>query len=150
MRLTVAEFEPASIDAKIEAMMGGTPWARVKEKVVRDELAAYPAGCFVAVTGGAVVGYVTTTLNLLASRGTVANLVVSSACQGRGIGRKLLQRALQYFRALNLQQAKIETLATNEVGQHLYPSLGFREVVRQIHYAMSLTGEVEGAAPKRK
>ena len=37
-----------------------------------------------------------------------------------------------------MQVAKIETLEQNPVGQALYPSLGFREVARQIHYAMRL------------
>jgi hypothetical protein len=32
----------------------------------------------------------------------------------------------------------IETMAGNEVGQHLYPSCGFTEVARQIHFAMKL------------
>jgi ribosomal protein S18 acetylase RimI-like enzyme len=30
-------------------------------------------------------------------------------------------------------------LASNQVGQHLYPSLGFREVERQVHYIMPLS-----------
>jgi hypothetical protein len=36
--------------------------------------------------------------------------------------------------------AKIETLEQNPIGRHLYPALGFREVARQIHFAMDLTG----------
>jgi len=149
VQLTIEEFASVSIDAKIEAMLGGTPWTRIKEKVLRDELATNPGGCFVAAAGGQVVGYVTTVLSPLASRGTIANLVVSSACQGRGIGRKLIQQALDYFRSAGLRQAKIETLGNNEVGQHLYPALGFREVTRQIHYVMPLTCEPETPAPTR-
>jgi hypothetical protein len=38
-----------------------------------------------------------------------------------------------------MQVAKIETLEQNPVGQKLYPSLGFVEVARQVHYAMRLT-----------
>ena len=37
-----------------------------------------------------------------------------------------------------MEVAKIETLDQNPVGQALYPSLGFTEVARQIHYAMRL------------
>ena len=37
-----------------------------------------------------------------------------------------------------MEVAKIETLDQNPIGQKLYPSLGFREVARQIHYAMRL------------
>ena len=50
-----------------------------------------------------------------------------------------MDEALKFSQAaLNLSQAKIETLATNDVGKHLYPKLGFREVARQVHYVMPL------------
>jgi ribosomal protein S18 acetylase RimI-like enzyme len=32
----------------------------------------------------------------------------------------------------------IETMGSNPVGQSLYPSCGFKEVARQIHYAQRL------------
>jgi ribosomal protein S18 acetylase RimI-like enzyme len=57
---------------------------------------------------------------------------------GRGIGRKLIEAALAYFRQKGMAYAKIETLEQNRVGRHLYPSLGFKEVSRQIHYFMEL------------
>ena len=136
--LTQAEFKAASIDARIEDMIGGTPWIKTKAEVLRNEVTRNPAGCFVAESAGQVVGYITTTVNPMASRGTIANLAVSSQHQGKGIGRRLLHEALAYFRRCGLTQAKIETLTTNEVGMRLYPSLGFREVARQIHYVMPL------------
>jgi ribosomal protein S18 acetylase RimI-like enzyme len=137
--LTEKEFRDASIDAKIEDMIGGTRWIETKAAVLKNELEKNPEGCFVAVLGGEVVGYVTTVIAIIASRGVIANLAVSSKLQGRGIGRKLIDRAIEHFRGLGLHQAKIETLASNQVGQHLYPSLGFREVERQIHYIMPLS-----------
>jgi ribosomal protein S18 acetylase RimI-like enzyme len=57
-----------------------------------------------------------------------------------GIGRQLLEHALEFFRAQGLKVARIETLAHNEVGNHLYPSVGFEEVARQVHFAMRLDG----------
>jgi hypothetical protein len=42
--------------------------------------------------------------------------------------------------------AKIETLEQNKIGQHLYPSAGFVEVARQIHYAMALKDRPSNAA----
>ena len=137
--LTEKEFRGASIDAKIEDMLGGTPWIETKAVVLKNELEKNPDGCFVAVLDGEVVGYVTTAIISVASRGVIANLAVSSKLQGRGIGRKLIDLAISHFRKLGLHQAKIETLASNQVGQHLYPSLGFREVERQVHYIMPLT-----------
>lgn len=136
--LVTSVFEAASIDARIQKQFGGPSWKRVKGDAVRQELSRNPAGCFVAVRGKRVVGVVTTTVNPVASRGIIANVAVAASCQGQGLGRKLIERALQHFRDIGLRQAKIETLTTNEAGQRLYPSLGFREVARQIHFAMPL------------
>ncbi|MEZ4660478.1 MAG: hypothetical protein R2911_23220 [Caldilineaceae bacterium] len=33
---------------------------------------------------------------------------------------------------------RIETLAHNPIGQYLYPSCGFEEIARQVHYVMPL------------
>ena len=54
------------------------------------------------------------------------------------MGRKLIEFALQHFRESGLTHAKIETLAQNAIGEHLYTSLGFREVARQIHFVAEL------------
>jgi ribosomal protein S18 acetylase RimI-like enzyme len=45
---------------------------------------------------------------------------------------------LEHFRRNGVECARIETLEQNPIGQHLYPAVGFREVARQIHYAMRL------------
>lgn len=136
--LTEKEFRSASIDAKIEDMIGGTPWIETKAAVLKTELEKNPDGCFVAVIDGEIVAYITTVIVGIASRGVIANIAVSSKLQGSGIGRKLIAMALDYFKKSGLHQAKIETLASNQVGQHLYPSCGFKEVERQVHYIMSL------------
>jgi ribosomal protein S18 acetylase RimI-like enzyme len=138
LELTAAVFAPASIDARIEELCGGTPWEVTKSAVVRRELEQNRRGCFVAVRNGRVIGYVTTSLNAVARRGTIANLAVAAECRGQGVGRRLLKRVISHFRRLGLHHAKIETLETNAAGRHLYPALGFREVARQIHYALPL------------
>jgi ribosomal protein S18 acetylase RimI-like enzyme len=134
-----AVFKSAAIDARIAARFGGPPWHRVKMGAVRRQLADNPAGCFVAVTGDRIVGYVSTSVNVVADRGWIIDLAVAAEYQGRGLGRRLINRALDHFRALGLHHAKIETLDTNLAGQHLYPALGFVEIARQIHYVMPLT-----------
>jgi ribosomal protein S18 acetylase RimI-like enzyme len=146
-RITGEAFTAASsIDARIEALIGGRPWPEVKADVVRQEVRAFPEGCFVAEWDRRVVGYVTVTVQAAASRGTIANVAVAKEWQGRGLGRRLIERALEHFRKRGLSQAKIETLATNAAGQHLYTALGFREVARQIHFILPLEGE-GGACP---
>ena len=63
---------------------------------------------------------------------------VDAEHRGAGIGRKLIEFALDHFRSLGLKYARIETLDQNPAGQKLYPSFGFREIARQIHYGMPL------------
>ena len=142
MTAIVAEvFGPFAVDRKIEEMLGRAgeaSWVQIKGGHIRRAVAAECDSCFVAEAGGRVVGFVTTTINRPASRGTIADLAVAAACQGRGLGRQQILHALDCFRRLGLKHAKIETLTCNPVGQRLYPSVGFREVARQIHYVMPL------------
>ena len=57
---------------------------------------------------------------------------------GQGLGRALIEHALEYLHAEGMEIAVIETMASNPVGQSLYPSCGFEEVGRQIHFARRL------------
>jgi ribosomal-protein-alanine N-acetyltransferase len=139
VKLTENEFRNASMDAKIEDMIGGIAWIETKAAALKGELEKSPDGCFVSVLDGEIVGFVSTAIVSIASRGVIANIAVSSKFQGRGIGKKLIGRAIDHFKGLGLHHAKIETLASNQVGQHLYPALGFREVERQVHYIMPLS-----------
>jgi N6-L-threonylcarbamoyladenine synthase/ribosomal-protein-alanine N-acetyltransferase len=106
---------------------------------VDEDAARDPAGILVAIAvDNRVVGYVSTWCDHDGGIGHIPNLVVAAGCRGQGIGRTLLQHALDRFRAAGLTHAKIETLVQNDVGRGLYESLGFREVARQIHFAMEL------------
>lgn len=138
--ITGEVFGPVCIETMIEKMVGqgGADWLAVKGRAIRRDLEADLAGCFVAECEGKVVGYVTTRINRPAGRGRIADLAVSAAFQGRGLGRRLVDTAIEHFRSLGLCQAKIKTLACNAAGQHLYRAMGFREVVRQIHFIMPL------------
>ena len=70
--------------------------------------------------------------------------------RGQGLGRRLIEHALAHFRAAGMTIAKIETLEQNAVGRHLYPSMGFVEVARQIHYAMRSLGSTSPWSPDPK
>lgn len=140
--ITADTFGPVSIDRNMEAQFGpfGTgDWQTRKIAAIAEDCRVQPDSVFVAEdANGAVVGYVTTRLNPTSGIGWIPNLAVDPAHQGQGLGRALLEHALQFFRESGMTVAKIETLEQNPVGQNLYPSLGFVEVARQIHYAMRL------------
>lgn len=140
-RLTVDAFDGVSIDRNIEDHFGpinDRDWKWRKARHIDFDVERDADGVFVAVIDEQVVGYITTFRDRDAGMGLIPNLAVDAKQRGKGIGRKLIEHALQHFREEGLTHAKIETLAQNDIGQGLYPSLGFREVARQIHYCMSL------------
>jgi ribosomal protein S18 acetylase RimI-like enzyme len=65
-------------------------------------------------------------------------MAVLPAFQGQGIGKNLVQAALDFLRRQDMECVKIETLEQNQIGSRFYPGLGFQEVARQIHYLMRL------------
>jgi len=140
-QLTVQSFGPVCIDKNIEAEFGllnGNDWAWRKARHIDVDVQRQEDGIFVATDGEVVIGYITTWADADAGLGHIPNLAVDSDYRGRGIGRQLIEYALSHFRDLGLSHARIETLAQNDVGQNLYPSIGFKEVARQVHYCMDL------------
>ena len=142
--MTVAAFEGVSIDHGIDRRLGpiaGRDWRWRKARDVDRDIDWFRAELAVAEDeeSGAVVGYVTMQCDAETRIGWIHNLVVGAVVRGQGLGRQLLEHALMHFRTAGMTVAKIETLEQNAVGRHLYPSVGFVEVARQIHYAMPLT-----------
>lgn len=141
LEITDSAFEPVSIDKNIEKQAGllnGRDWRFRKRRHLEADAVREPEGIFVAEANDHIVGYITTWHDPDAGVGNIPNLAVDEAYRGKGLGRRLIEHALAHFRSLKLCYARIETLEQNPVGQTLYPSLGFREIARQIHYGMVL------------
>jgi len=141
LRITRESFGGFCVDSNIEDRFGsvtGTTWQERKCSGIDYDLRHHPKHTLVAEVDGSVVGYVATRAYRNASIGHVANVAVAMDHQGCGIGRMLLQEALDHFRRCGLKYARIETLEQNAKGRKLYPSLGFEEVARQIYYFRQL------------
>ena len=139
--ITVEAFDGVSIDQGIERAFGsiaGHDWRWRKARHLDDDVRADADGIFVAEAEGRIVGYITTRREVEAGIGHIPNIAIAREYRGQGLGRQLIEHALDHFRRLGLTHAKIETLVQNEVGNHLYTSLGFREVARQIHFLAEL------------
>jgi ribosomal protein S18 acetylase RimI-like enzyme len=139
--ITAICFAGVSIDYGIEVKYGliaGKDWRWRKVRHIDDDIAANAEGIFVAEEDGKVVGYVTSRVDHDSKIGWIPNLAVLPEYQQRGIGKDLIETALTYMAEAGMLYARIETLAHNKVGQHFYPSMGFEEVARQIHYIMPL------------
>jgi ribosomal protein S18 acetylase RimI-like enzyme len=140
-QLTVSAFDGVTLEQNVEerlGIVGGHDWRWRKERHIDEDVAANPAGVFVAEIQGRVVGYITTQLDRDAGKGRIPNMAVSADLRGLGLGRRLIEEALRYFRQEGLHYCVIETMAHNEIGNHLYPSCGFIEVARQVHFARTL------------
>ena len=139
--MTIEGFKGVSVEHGIDEKFGkiaGQDWRWRKARHVDEDVVAHAAGIFVAESGGEVLGYISTRLDRESGKGRIPNLAVAANARGRGIGRGLIEHALEYFRAEGMALAVIETMASNPIGQSLYPSFGFEEVGRQIHYACRL------------
>ena len=143
--ITTEAFDGVSIDQGIEREFGPVnqrDWRWRKARHLDDDVAREAAGIFVAEDAGQIVGYITTWQDREAGLGHIPNVAVCRSHRGHGLGRQLIEHALAHFREAGLSHAKIETLAQNDVGNHLYRALGFREVARQVHFVAEL-GERE-------
>ncbi|MDX1925517.1 MAG: GNAT family N-acetyltransferase [Pirellulaceae bacterium] len=140
-RITVEGFEGIAIDQSVENLLGtlsGHDWRWRKSRHVDEDVQANAAGVFVAEQSGNILGYISTRIDYESGKGRIPNLAVDKSVRGQGIGRSLIEHALEYFRQEGMSFAMIETMDNNPIGQHLYPSCGFIETCRQIHYARKL------------
>lgn len=139
--ITAICFDGVSIDQNMELRFGsvaGRDWRWRKTRHIDDDIAAHAAGIFVARSGQQTVGYITTRVDVEARMGGIPNYAVLPAFQQRGIGRQLIEAALEYLKGAGMECVRIETLDQNEVGTSFYPRLGFELVATQYHYAMTL------------
>jgi ribosomal protein S18 acetylase RimI-like enzyme len=140
--ITVEAFQTVSIDYGIEQAFGlvnGHNWQWRKSRHLDEDVTRQGAAIFVAEHEAQIIGYITTWQDREGGIGHIPNLAIAAEHRGRGLGRQLLEHALAHFRASGLTHAKIETLANNEVGNHLYRDLGFVEVARQVHFVARLS-----------
>lgn len=140
-RLTIESFGGVTLEQGIEQQLGilkGHDWRWRKARHIDEDATANPAGIFVAEAGGEIIGYITTRVDHETGKGRIPNMAVSASARGQGLGRCLIERALEYFREEGMEYALIETMAQNAVGNHLYPSCGFAEVARQVHFVRRL------------
>jgi ribosomal protein S18 acetylase RimI-like enzyme len=140
-QITIDSFGGVALEQMLEEKFGRwneRSWRERKGDQIQDDCRANPGGVFVAERDGVIVGYITTIIDKVNSRGRIPNMAVVQSARGLGLGRRLVHHALDYFRQTGMKVAQIETMASNDIGQHLYPSCGFEEVARQVHYAMKL------------
>ena len=147
--ITAEVFGPAAVDYYLERRFGpiqGHDWAWRKVRHIDDDIRSNAGGVFVYENAdppgpGIVVGYITVTVDRAAGIGRIPNLAVAAEAQGRGVGRALVEHALEYLRSEGILLARVETLEGNAAGEYLYPTLGFERVIRQLYYVTQIRKE---------
>ena len=140
-QITVESFGGVALEQMLESKFGcwnERNWKKRKADHIEEDCRLNPEGVFVALRGTDILGYITTRIDSVNSRGRIPNMAVVESARGLGLGRRLIHHAVEYFRRAGVKVAQIETMASNSIGQHLYPSCGFEEIARQVHYAMKL------------
>ena len=129
------EVSPAGVDdvdfvVAIEKEAFSDPWS---ENAFHAAL-AHPAVFFGCARGGdgEVAGYVVAWF--AADEGEIANLAVAPAMWGKGVGRRLLEAALEAASARDVVSVYLEVRDSNERARRLYGAFGFEEIGRRRRY----------------
>lgn len=68
----------------------------------------------------------------------VNDVFVDPSCRGMGVGRELMEAALEYGKAHGASVVELETEVDNKVAQHFYESLGYKRDTRYITYTRGI------------
>lgn len=113
-------------DPRFSRDRAGALYARWVE---RSCFEAYSGAAFVAEIDGRAVGYIA--VSIAEQRGVIDLLGVDAACRGHGLGRRLIQRGLDWCRTLGATEVTVVTQGRNIAAQRLYQQAGFR--TSQVH-----------------
>jgi ribosomal-protein-alanine N-acetyltransferase len=130
--IAIRPMEESDLDAvmAIEQASFPAPWQRVH---FQHELSAPHSFPFVAAADGAVAGYVC--LMSLFEEAQILDIAVDPRQRGRGIARRLMERAFVVARAQGAEFVALEVRASNAAAIALYERLGFvRTGVRRGYY----------------
>ncbi len=107
----------------IERTSYETPWSC---EHFQNEIEAQYSWPLVAEAGGTVIGYVC--LMSLFEEAQILNIAVSPLQRGRGIARRLLERAFKLALENGAEVMSLEVRASNSTALSLYERLGFKRV----------------------
>lgn len=139
--ITAEAFDGISSEQNVERVFGkvaGTTWQERRCTYIERDVEYWPSTCYVAERDGRVIGYLTSVADTATRTGHIRNMAVAPAFQGQGLGRALIEHALDAFRAAGMRYARIEALEQNTRCTEFYPRLGFTEIARQVMYFREL------------
>jgi len=134
LRLRAMETDDLAEVMAVEVTTYSHPWS---ESIFRDCLRVGYC-CWVMELDGVVIGY--GVMSIAAGESHVLNVTVSPDYQGRGLGRKILQRLLRLAKDHHVDTVFLEVRCTNRIAQILYESEGFNEIGQRRGYYPGIGG----------
>jgi ribosomal-protein-alanine N-acetyltransferase len=113
----------------IETLSFNNPWSADS---FRAFLARETSRIFVAHRGAETLGYAI--IAWVLDEAELANIAVTPAARGGGVGARLLDHALAELAAMGIGTVYLEVRGANAVAQRLYASRGFEPVGRRARY----------------
>jgi len=117
----------------IESTAFSHPWTR---GIFLDAVKSYE--CWMMFEGERQVGH--GVINVIFDEAHLLNITVDPQCQGRGLGRALLEHLMRQASLRNARECFLELRASNEPAYRLYESYGFNEIGRRRDYYPAARG----------
>lgn len=124
-RLTKATDNVAADLNRLTAQMSAR--AQPLDRKRLERVVAASGGLWIAVDDERIVGCAQLVVahQLVDSRGWLEDVVVDEAYRGQGVGRRLVEAALEEARRLGLRSVKLTSGPKREAARALYASFGF-------------------------
>jgi dTDP-4-amino-4,6-dideoxy-D-galactose acyltransferase len=104
----------------------------------------------VLVSGqGEPTGYVTCHIDRAGREGSIGLIAVKASERGKGLGKQLVNAAVDWFAARNLATVSVVTQGRNVVAQRLYQQCGFVTRSIQLYYHKWYSPGIEDWPPKQ-
>jgi ribosomal protein S18 acetylase RimI-like enzyme len=154
MAVTIRKAEPHDLESlgRLGAMLMRTHYAYDRKRFLAPgkgaesgygsflgSLLDSPDDCvFVAEQDGTIVGYVYAALEPLSWKelrgpaGFIHDVAVTEDARRLGVGKKLMQVAMEWLRDRGAPRVILWTAASNETAQALFRRLGFRETMMEM------------------
>lgn len=107
---------------------------------MQKSLNGYADAVLVADLDGAAAGFVTCHLNTETQIGSIGLVGVAPEARGHGIGLKVVNGSLHWFRDKNMNKVTVVTQGRNIAAQRLYQRAGFVTQAVQLWYHFWLSG----------
>lgn len=117
----------------IEQQAFSHPWSA---QLYQDALERYD--CWLVALAGRHAGHAV--MQYVADEAHLLNIVIASECQGRGLGRQLLEFVLAQAAQRQCRECFLELRASNHGAYRLYESAGFNELGRRRDYYPAAKG----------